>query len=595
VTTELALLFALLFCVLAMLLWGRFRHDVVAACGLFVGVVIGVIPERDAFAGLSHPAVLIVAFALVASRAIENSGALTLLVRPLLTSRATVASHIIATGGFGALISAFINNVAALAILMPIDIDAAKKAQRAPGLTLIPLSFATILGGMVTLIGTPPNIIASQFRAERVGAPYEMFDFTPVGIVIALAGLAYVAFAGWRLVPQRPGGVNLKPSVEQYAAELLVTAESNVIGKVLAQLDSEAEASDVVTLGVVRNGEQLPGSARFVPLVAGDVLIVEGAAGGLAAFIKELRLQPVDDSPGASTVVRRAQDISLVQAVVRGESVIAGRSAASVQLRSRFRTTLLGVSRGTELIRKDLKSRPLEPGDMLLLCGPASSLTAAVETLRLMPLSQDDVSPVSPSKVAWAIVPFVLAITAATWGVLSFTIGLAVAVIVYAAIGLIPARDFYNQIEWPAVILLACLLPLGIAFDNVGGTAAIAEVVLWVTQGQSPVVALVALMVITMLLADALTGVATIVIAAPLAITLALKIGVNPDTFLMAATVASSCCFLTPIGHKNNTLILGPGGYRFSDYWRVGLPLEIIVVTVGVPALLLVWPLDAPY
>jgi di/tricarboxylate transporter len=180
-------------------------------------------------------------------------------------------------------------------------------------------------------------------------------------------------------------------------------------------------------------------------------------------------------------------------------------------------------------------------------------------------------------------------------GGLSFTIGLAIAVIVYAAVGLIPARDFYSQIEWPSVILLACLLPLGIAFDKVGGTGVMAEVVLFLTQGQSPVIALVLLMVFTMLLADVLTGVATIVIAAPLAITMALKLGINPDTFLMAVTVASSCCFLTPIGHKNNTLILGPGGYRFSDYWRVGLPLELIVLTVGVPALLIVWPLGAPY
>jgi di/tricarboxylate transporter len=604
VTKEQALLFGLLFFVLAALLWGKWRHDVVAACGLFLAVIVGVIPEREAFAGLSHPAVLIVALALIASRAIENSGALTLFVRPLLKNRSTVASHIIATGGLGALMSAFINNVAALAILMPIDVEAAKKAQRAPGLTLMPLSFATILGGMVTLIGTPPNIIASEFRAERIGAGYSMFDFAPVGLIVALAGLAYVAFIGWRLVPRREGEVDLKPSVEQFAAEVLVSADSAVIGKVLAELEPEAEANDVVPLGLIRGGEPVPGNARFTALRAGDTLIMEGSADGLAAFIKDLRLQPASaDREGAALStsfkyerkLRRTEGVSLAQAVVRADSVIAGRSAAGIQLRSRFRTTLLGVSRRSELLRQDLKSRILEPGDMLLLCGPAPDLKSALDSLRLMSVSHVDVSPVSYERVALAVVPFALAIAGATAGVLSFTIGLAIAVISYAASGLIPPREFYNQVEWPAVVMLACLLPLGIAFDRVGGTGLVAGSVLYFAEGSSPIVALVVLMVITMTLSDVLNSVATMVIAGPLAITLALKLGVNPDTFLMGATIAASCSFLTPIGHKNNALILGPGGYRFSDYWRVGLPLELIVLAVGVPALLRFWPLDAPY
>jgi len=603
VTKEQALLFGVLFCVLAALLWSKWRHDVVAACGLFLAVVVGVIPEREAFAGLSHPAVLIVALALIASRAIENSGALTLFVRPLLKNRSTVPSHIIATGGLGALMSAFINNVAALAILMPIDVEAAKKAQRAPGLTLMPLSFATILGGMVTLIGTPPNIIASEFRAERIGAGYSMFDFVPVGIVVALAGLAYVAFVGWRLVPRRVGEVDLKPSVEQFAAEVLVSADSAVIGKVLAELEPEAEANDVVPLGLIRGSEPVPGNARFTALKAGDTLIMEGPADGLAAFIKDLRLQPAPAerhgealSTGKSErKLRRAESVSLAQAVVRADSVIAGRSAAAIQLRSRFRTTLLGVSRRSELLRQDLKSRILEPGDMLLLCGRAPELKSALDSLRLMSLSHVDVSPVSYERVAMAVVPFALAIAGATLGLLSFTIGLAIAVISYAVSGLIPPREFYNQIEWPAVIMLACLLPLGIAFDRVGGTGLVAGSVLYFAEGHSPIVALIVLMAITMTLSDVLNSVATMVIAGPLAITLALKLGVNPDTFLMGATVAASCSFLTPIGHKNNTLILGPGGYRFGDYWRVGLPLELIVLAVGVPALLRFWPLDAPY
>lgn len=232
---------------------------------------------------------------------------------------------------------------------------------------------------------------------------------------------------------------------------------------------------------------------------------------------------------------------------------------------------------------------------MLLFCGSDTALRSAVEALRLIPVSYADVSRPSISKVLFAIVPFALAIAAATLGFLSFSIGLAIAVVSYAVAGLIPAREFYSQIEWPAVVMLACLLPLGLAFDKVGGTSVIAEAVLYFVQGQPAVLALLILMIVSMTLSDVLNSVATMVIAGPLAITLALKLGVNPDTFLMGATVAASCSFLTPIGHKNNTLILGPGGYRFGDYWRVGLPLELLVLAVAVPALLVVWPLEGRY
>ena len=590
-----ALLFAVLSLVLAGLLWGRYRHDLVAACGLFAAVVLGVVPERDAFAGLSHPAVIIVALALIASRAIENSGALSLLVRPLLKGRATVPSHIVAAGGLGALLSAFINNVAALAILMPVDLEAAKRAKRAPSLTLMPLSFATILGGMVTLIGTPPNIIAAQFRADRLGEPYGMFDFTPVGLVVAVVGLAYVAFVGWRLVPQQPNGAALKASVEQFTAEVSVPVDSALVGKVLAQLDPQAEASDVIMSSVVRRGAVLP-SARYTPLEVGDVLLIEGPVDGIAVFIKELNLQPATTGSNAEQKPSaRTHDVSVVQVVVRGDSLLAGRTAAAEQLRSRFEVTLLGVSRQSQMFRRDLKTRILEPGDMLLFCGSDTALRSAVEALRLIPVSYADVSRPSISKVLFAIVPFALAIAAATLGFLSFSIGLAIAVVSYAVAGLIPAREFYSQIEWPAVVMLACLLPLGLAFDKVGGTSVIAEAVLYFVQGQPAVLALLILMIVSMTLSDVLNSVATMVIAGPLAITLALKLGVNPDTFLMGATVAASCSFLTPIGHKNNTLILGPGGYRFGDYWRVGLPLELLVLAVAVPALLVVWPLEGRY
>ncbi|MEN3974384.1 SLC13 family permease [Emcibacter sp. SYSU 3D8] len=609
-TLDQGMLFGLSAAILGMLLWGRFRHDLVAAAGLVIAVVLGLVPEERAFSGFASHAVIIVALVLVASRAFENSGALGLLSDKISKGARSLPAHILLTGGIGAALSAVINNVAALALLMPLDMQAARKAGRAPGLTLMPLAFATILGGMVTLIGTPTNIVASEVRTRLLGEPFHMFDFAPVGICVALAGLAFVAVIGWRLVPRRADDMPETASGASFKAELLLADGSPVVGKVGAELDEDAERADVLIIGLLRGGERFVSSLRSKLLEAGDVLVVEGSTEGIAAFMKAADLSAASKSSKETAetaeqadaksaeageedaaAAARPRDPEVVEAVVRGDSRLVGRSARTVELRKRHDITLLGMARAGSFRSQQVHSRPIQAGDVLLITGSGAVATQTLDDLGLISVSRVGAAPFRPREAMIAIGLFAAAIIAATTGLLSFTIAIAIAVIGYAAIGLVPAREFYQQIEWPVVVLLACLLPVGAAFESLGCTALIADGISSMTQGYPPVVALVTIMVVTMTLSDALNNIATMVITGPVAIDLAQRLQVNPDTFLMGVAIACSCAFLTPIGHKNNTLIMGPGRFRFSDYWRVGLPLELLVIAVSVPMLLIVWPL----
>lgn len=607
-TVQQITLFALFGVILVMLLWGRYRHDLIAGAGLLAGVVLGVVPAAEAFSGFSDPAVIIVALVLIASRAFENSGALDAVTRRMADKDRGVPLHILLVGGVAAGLSSIMNNVGALALLMPYDIRAARAAGRPPGLTLMALACATVLGGIVTLIGTPANLIASGIREERLGEPYRMFDFTPVGLPVAAAGVLFIALVGWRLLPRRTDpGVGTQGA--SFKAELGVPEESPAIGRPVAELDTEAEQADLLIIGLARGGRTYYGRSRRLVLQAGDALLVEGSTDAIAVFIKQVGLQEpgtvpekaVADAPApaAESAAREAEtaeqekapEPTIVEAVVRTDSRLAGRTAAEIDLRGRFGVTLLAVSRAGTIVQGGVRNRTMEPGDLLLLAGTGAARRATLEQLGVIAVGRASVAAVSARRIGIAVGLFALAIAATVLGLLPFTVALAIAVAGYAATKLVPAREFYEQVDWPVVVMLACLLPLGAAFDKLGGTALMAGAILQLTQGQSPVVTLVLLMAITMLLSDVLNNVANIVIAAPLAIELAQKLSVNPDTFLMGAVIATSCSFLTPIGHQNNTLVMGPGGYRFSDYWRLGLPLEIVVLFVAVPMLLMVFPL----
>ena len=565
-TDQQVLLFLLFGVVFGLLVWGRIRHDLVAAMGLFGAVILGLVPDEEAFSGFANPAVAIVALVLIASRAIENSGALRLASRALSNSerKRTTGNHIAAMGSIGAALSTVINNVAALAMLMPLDIQAARKAKRPPGWTLMPLSFATILGGMVTLIGTPPNIIAAGIRAERLGEPYGMFDFAPVGLCVAIFGLVFVSLFGWRLLARPSAEVAHEPREEEFMAELKVSESSGVVGKTLGEFEEATEDAGIAIVGLLKDERRLVKRTLVTSVAQGDRIIVEGATDGIGKFIEALGLQKEetakekakdkakgsgDEKKSSLSAFADDNENVLMEAVVRAGARVDGRSAKSFRLNTRFGVTVLGISHDGRMLREKLNERVLEAGDLLLLSGRKESLSHVADWLGVLPVNEVSVAPVKANwRILTAVGLLAAAITVTTLGWLSFEVAIAIAVAGYAATRLVPAHEFYSQIDWSIVVLLACLLPLGEAFDRVGATEMLADALLGATIDMPVVVSLVVLMVGTMMLSDVLNNVATIVIAGPLAIATAQRLEVNPDTFLMGVTVAACCAFLTPIG-----------------------------------------------
>jgi di/tricarboxylate transporter len=589
VTTDQILLFILLFLVFVFLIWGRWRYDLVAFVALMVALLLGLVPVEKAFSGFGHPATVIIALVLVISRGLSNSGVIELLARYFVDASRKLAAHIGMMSGLAAGLSALMNNVAALALLMPLDLQAARKSGRSPSLTLMPLSFASILGGMITLIGTPPNIVIAEFRGEALGEPFQMFDFAPVGMACAIVGVAYVALIGWRLLPKdrvAENGAADAFALSDYIVEARVAENSDIIGRRVRDLDEIAENSDVEIIGVTRRGKRMPGLGRMVHIKAGDVLTLEASPDSLEEALGALKLDYIGKAEG----VLEDNDLVLQEAVVQESSRLAGRKAMDVRLLYRYRVSLVGVSRQGRRFRDNVRKLPIKAGDVLLLLGSEDRLLDVTSRLGLLPLADRGHRVLQRNKAWLAVGMFAAAIAAASLGLVYLPVALGCVVAAYVLFKIVPIRNVYNSIEWPVIVLLGSMIPIGAALQETGGTGLIAQAIVDISSGSSPVVVLLLLVVVTMTLSDVMNNTATAVIAAPIAVEIADRLQVNSDPFLMGVAVAASCAFLTPIGHKNNTLIMGPGGYQFGDYWRMGLPLEIIIIAVSVPAITLVWP-----
>ncbi len=590
-TTDQGLLFALIGALFVFLIWGRYRYDLVAFAALLIAYLLGLVSTDQVFVGFGHPAVIIIALVLIISRGLYLSGAIEMMAGALLDGTRSIGRHIGLMAGVSAALSAVMNNVAALALLMPIDLQAADKAQRSPGLTLMPLSFASILGGMITLIGTPPNIVIATFRGEALGDPYTMFDFAPVGLVVAVVGIAYVALIGWRLIPVERTSASMPSSIEDlesYLVELRVPADAEIIGQKLRQLDDQADEAGVQILGLVRDGERLPGMAARATLEADDRIVVEGGPDGIEAFAGAMALSYVDsDRPSkalSGTTVMR-------EVAVPQTSRLVGRTDSTMRLRYRRGVILLGISRNGVRLRERLREVEIQAGDLLLLLGPEDTLDDVVEWLGCLPLAPRGLDVIQRNKARMAILIFAGAIALASFELIYLPMALACVAVLYVVLDIVPLSQVYESIEWPVVVLLGAMIPISVALESSGGTQLLADLFVQSTNGWPVILVLAALMLLTMTLSDVLNNVATALIAAPIALDIALQLEVNPDPFLMAVAVAASCAFLTPIGHKNNTLIMGPGGYRFGDYWRMGLPLELLVIFTALPMIVFVWPL----
>ncbi len=590
-TVDQAVLFAILLALFVLLVWGRWRYDVVAFASLMTAVAAGLVPAETAFDGFAHPATITVAAVLVLSRVLSGTGAidrLTQLVRPAMGN---TTSHIGALSGLAAAMSAVMNNVGALGILMPMAIETARKAARSPSLVLMPLSFGSMLGGLITLIGTPPNIIVASYRGQLNGTPFSMFDYTPVGLAIALAGIAFITLVGWRLVPQR-ASVRAKGElfdIENYVTEVTVPEGNPHIGKTLREIDELTADIDAVIMDQIRGERAYPPATRK-QLRAGDILKIEASPDEIDKLVSKLELEIGSEASGVGPR-EMPEDATLMEAVVAPGSRLDGRLVGSLQLFARRGITLLGVSRQGQPFHGRLRSFRIQPGDVLLLHGEAEQLADLVPAYGCLPLAERELHFGKRGKGPAVIAIFAAAIAAASFGLVPIHIAFGMAIVLLVVSDLLSVRELYDGIDWSVIVLLGALIPVGGALQSTGATALIADGVLTLTAGLPAAAVLVIVMVVTMTLSDILNNAATAVVMAPIAATIANRLEVSADPFLMAVAVAASCAFLTPIGHQNNALIMGPGGYRFGDYWRMGLPLEILVIAVAVPVILLVWPL----
>lgn len=614
-TTPQLLILAILAITVAMFLWGRWRHDMVAAGALLACVLAGLIAPAEAFAGFGHPAVISVACVLVLSRALQLSGAVDVLVRHTLPKSAGPTLSLAALVGLGALLSGFMNNVGAMALLMPVAIQLAARLELAPGRVLMPLAFGTILGGMTTLIGTPPNLIVSSFRAQSGAGSFGMFDFTPVGLAVALAGVAFVALA-WRLVPARKQQGAADFETGSYLTEARVPDGSKAVGMRLREIEAALDEADGQILGLVRNDVRLSAPQAGRQVLAGDILVIEADVEALGKVLSGLGLEleesvkPDKDGPEdshaaagqaektetkseekADEVAPPSDEIVLMELAVLPASTVAGRSATDMRLRVRYGLNLLAVSREGARTKARLRTLTIEPGDLLLMQGPPEALAEFAADSGCVPLAERELRIPDKRKALMASAIMALAVGAAALGWLPAAIAFALGVLASMALRTVPLRAVYTAIDWPVIVLLAALIPVAGAMESTGTADLIARFLLdHVAQGH-PVVGLALILVVTMFLSDLMNNAATAAVMCPIAIGTASALGVNVDSFLMAVAIGASCAFLTPIGHQNNTLILGPGGFRFGDYWRLGLPLELLVAAVSIPLLLIVWPL----
>ena len=584
--------FVVLALILVLFVRDRFRYEAVALGALVVLVVLGAIDPGDAFSGLGHPAVVTVAAVLVISQALVNAGVVDTIARPLTAIKGGIMVQVMLFTGIVALLSAFMNNVGALALLMPVAIKLCKDRQVPPSKVLMPMAFGSLLGGLMTAIGTPPNLIVAQYRARISEQPFSMFDFSPVGIAIALGGVAFLGVLGWRLLPRRDGelAAGIEFNVEGYRSEIVVPEDHAWVGKTLRE--AAAALGESVTLLTVMRGEQrIPIQHRHVPVRAGDILWVEAEAEALKALIEAEGLTLGGRGKDETETLDSVEDVQLVECVVLPDGRLNGQTARSLNLRWRYGINLLAVSRQGQPMKTRLSRVQITAGDVLILEGEREALGEVLSVLGCLPLADRDLR-IGNDRRVWAGVGlFGSAIAVAAVGWLPIHISFVTCVLVMSAANMISSRDIYRAIDWPIIFLLAAMIPVGTALDTSGGAALIANALGSWAGDLPPVWGLAAVLVITMTLSDIVNNAAAAVLMCPIAAGVAGTLGVATDPFLMAVAVGASCAFLTPVGHQSNTLVLGPGGYRFRDYWPLGLPLQILVGVIAMLMILLVWPL----
>jgi di/tricarboxylate transporter len=592
-TFDQSVVFAILAGTLVLFVWGRWRYDLVAVAALVLVFIAGLIPAEQVFSGFGHPAVVTVAAVLVLSRGLLNAGVVDTLSRYLARVGTRPIAQVGTLTGIVILCSGFMNNVGALALLMPVAIWMSRQSGRSPSLLLMPLAFGSLLGGLITLIGTPPNIIIALYRAETGLPAFGMFDFAPVGAGAAVLGLLFIALLGWRLTPRREGQSAPEElfEIEDYISEVIVPEGAKLVGKTIFHLTSAMEKEgEAIVVGLIRGERHIAAPSWYEVIQAGDILMVEAAPENLKALIDEEGLS-LAECKGDCKATLGSDDIRLMEAVITSDSPLPGKTATSLHLRRNFGVNLLAIARRGRRLEQRLGQTKFVIGDILLLQGSDESLQTVLKTFQCLPLAERGLRIGQPRKVLLALGIFVAAMVLSALNLLPVQIAFTSAAVIMIVVNLVPLGDIYESIDWPVIVLLGAMFPLGHALESTGGAQLIAEKLLLLSAHLSPMATLAVIMVGTMLLSNVINNAAAAVLMAPIAITLARGMSISVDPLLMSVAVGASCAFLTPVGHQSNALVMAPGGYRFGDYWRLGLPLSILVTLVAVPLIFYFWPM----
>ncbi|MDT8880813.1 SLC13 family permease [Halomonas saccharevitans] len=621
--------FMVLGATLAAFVWGRFRYDLVALGALLASVLLGLVPTDEAFYGFGHPAVITVAAVLVLSRGFERSGLVDLIAEQALRVGDRLILQMLVLSGTVLVLSGVMNNVGALALMLPVAIRMAREHDSPPSLLLMPLAFGSLLGGLTTLIGTPPNIIISSYRHEAVGESFGMFSFFPVGASVALVGLAFIVLMGWRLVPQRAGKASTEEMFDtaHYLVELRVPEDGKAVGWTLRDLHQALEET-IPVLAVVRGDKRHAGHAFHGTLDEGDILLVEAGPeemkliedkAGLVVGpepppddeVQESESQESDEqdaprkaqsgesqddeSQGEEEEAQRSsvdtEGLQLVEAVVRNDSMMIHRTVTQLRLHNQFGLHLVAVARDGGRLNQRLRDIRFRAGDVLLLQGGEGEIGESLTTLGCLPLASRNLTLGRPRMLAVSVAIFAVAVIAMVLDLVPSSVALTAAALVSLMVGVLSLREAYQAIDGPVIVLLGAMIPVGQALETSGGASLIAETLLAMGREWPVVATLVGLFLICTLLSNVVNNAAAALLMAPIAASLAEGFGVSLDPFLMVVAISASCAFLTPIGHQSNTLVMGPGGYRFGDYWKLGLPLTLAVMAVAIPLILIVWPL----
>jgi di/tricarboxylate transporter len=609
-TTAQIIIALILLMTLVLLVWGRLRHDLVALVALFATVSAGLVPADEVLKGFAHPAVVTVGCVLILSRALVSSGVIDALALRLVPNPEARTGSLVVLILLVAVPSAFMNNVGALAMAMPIGLRFATQLGLPPGKVLMPMAFGSMLGGMTTLVGTPPNLIVSGYRAGLSGTGFGMFDFAPVGGLVAVAGIAFLVVAARYLVPKRKGAVPEAFDIGAYLTEAIVPEDAKAAGLTLAEIETELQKSDAQIVGLIRNRVTLQAPSRRRKIRAGDILVIEADPATLAASLGALGLKLAEavlsdpakaseaaagrDGEGDENAARRSlrvSELELAEVVVLPGAGVEGLTAADINLRTRYGLDLLAISRQGSASTARLRATPLQAGDVLLLQGAPDNVAGFVAGAGCAPLAARTLRIPDQRRMLACLAVVALVIAMAASGFVRPELAFLAGATAVMALGFLPLRTAYAAIDGPVIVLLAALFPVAAALTSTGLAELVAVKLVSVVPTGSPALALAIILLATMTLSDLMNNAATAAIMCPIAISVSQSLGVNPDAFLMAVAVGASCAFLTPIGHQNNTLIMGPGGFRFGDYWPLGLPLEIVVAVVATFAILWIWPL----